>query len=208
MSLQDQEPCDPLPEFVSATVDELVTLAPVAGACGKGDLEALLSRFTSFEASPPVDQGYERILITKDESWVPASGRSVKAGNLRFNLGTLLEAIASGVSAAFTVSAVPIVAILTGLVAVRQLLRAAEVDLAEREALVMWSAWSCEQRGKPTTTEAIGQCAAEEATRVGSTLRPSRAEVQHSLERLQKIGAIRRVPDGSWETREAVVVQT
>jgi len=208
MSLQDQEPCDPLPEFVSATVDELVTLAPVAGACGKGDLEALLSRFTSFEASPPVDQGYERILITKDESWVPASGRSVKAGNLRFNLGTLLEAIASGVSAAFTVSAVPIVAILTGLVAVRQLLRAAEVDLAEREALVMWSAWLCEQRGKPTTTEAIGQCAAEEATRVGSTLRPSTAEVQHSLERLQKIGAIRRVPDGSWETREAVVVQT
>jgi len=208
MSLQHQEPREPLPEFVSETADEVMQLRSGVSAPGRGDIEALLTRFMSFEAGTPIDQGYERILVSKGEHWVPTSGRSVKLGNLRFNLGTLFEAIASGVSAGFAATTVPIVAVFTGLLAIRKLRRAAEVDLSEREALVIWCVWSCEQRGIPATTEEIRQCGLKEATRVGSALQPSIAEVQNSLERLEKIGAIRRAEDGSWETHEAVIVQT
>jgi hypothetical protein len=207
MPAEDQGPYEPLPEFISETADEVIRLAPAAGISDKSNLQAMLTRFTSFEASEPIDQGYERIIITKDKNWVPASGHSVKLGNLRFNLGTLLEAIASGVSAGFTI-ATPILAIFTGLVAIRQLVRAAKVDLSEREALVIWSIWSCEQRGKAATTEEIRQVGIQEAARVGSTLQPSTAEVEQSLNRLEKIGAILDAGEGSWETREAVIVQT
>lgn len=201
-----REPKDPLTEFISEASAAAMTAglaAPPAGA----DVAALLSRFTSFEADAPADQGYERILLIKDPAWFPESGNSVKPGNLRFNLGTLFEAIASGVAAGFSVGT-PIVAVLTGLLAIRQLIRAATVDLSDRDALVIWSLWSCERRGDPATIEMIRSRALAEAAQVGSATRPSAAEIEHSLDRLARLGTVRQAKDGTWETREAVTVRT
>lgn len=87
-------------------------------------------------------------------------------------------------------------------------MQAAKVDLSDREALVIWSVWVCEQRGDSPTTERIRLRGLAEAARVGSAFQASAAEVEHSLERLEKIGAIRRAGGGSWETRETVIVRT
>jgi hypothetical protein len=204
----NEEAEDPLTEFVFEATNEVMNASPGAKPATRADIEKLLTRFTSFEAGAPVDQGYERILITKAGNWIPASGRSVKPGNLRFNLGTLFEAIASGVAASFAASTTPIVAVFTGLLAIRELMQAAKVDLSEREALVIWSLWSCEQQGVSPTTERIRLRGLAEAARVGSALQLSAVEVEHSLERLEQIGAARRVGSESWETRESVTVRT
>jgi hypothetical protein len=201
-------PSEALREFAAEVAEEAVKTPLGSAAPDKTEVEALLTRFTSFAAAAPADQGYERILVNKSDNWIPASGRSLKPGNLRFNLGTLLEAIAGGVSLGFAAVTVPIVAVFTGILAMRQLVRATEVELSEREALVIWAVWSSEQSGTPTTTDEIQQSCLREAARVGSTLRLTAGEVLHSLEQLEKIGAIRPIEEDAWETREAVVVRT
>lgn len=93
-----EEPQDTLTEFISETTNAVMKAVSGDEPPTRADIETLLTRFTSFESDTPVDQGYERVLITKADNWIPASGRSVKPGNLRFNLGTLFEASVSGVA--------------------------------------------------------------------------------------------------------------
>jgi len=168
----------------------------------------LLHDCVRFDEQPPPTAGLERVYIEKSEKWVPRSGKSVKAGNLRFNLGKLLEAGVSGAGTYFTSLVHPVFAIFTGIVVLRNLVKAATVDLTDDDAWVLWAIWDCEQRGKDCTVAAIQSSITEEATRVGSPTRMTLEEVQAGLDRLEKIRAARKGTDGMWEVIESVVVKT
>jgi hypothetical protein len=159
------------------------------------------------EPDEPIDQGLERIEIKKDAQWVPASGKSVKPGNLRFNLGKLFEVVVSGIGVAAGAAVHPILAVLSGLVAVRSLVGAASVELKETEALVIWALWRVEQDGGKREPEKVLEYASREAERVGDSRRMSLAQVEASLMVLEKIRAVRHKGE-EWSTTETVVVKT
>jgi hypothetical protein len=169
--------------------------------------ERILRDCVRFEEGSPSAARMDRAYIVKEAGWMPRSGKSVKPGNLRFNLGKLLEASVSGVGAYIASLANPIFGVFTGIVAFRSLLSAATVELTEDDAWVLWAAWCCQQKAGPADAASIEASVHEEAKRVGHPSRMSQAEVLASLKRLEKIGGLHCI-DGEWEVVETVVVKT
>lgn len=199
---------DPPSGLVRAAVDAALKASPGTEAPTRADLERIVRQYTSVRVKDaPVRPGVERIIIDASDTRPPTSGRSVKLRNLRFNLGTLLEAVSSGVAAVLAASVSPLTAILTGLLAIRELVQAATVKLTEREALAIWSLWSCEQRGEQPTAETILSRCLADAAQFGAPFPTTGPEVGRVLDRLRRIGAIRRLPDGTWQTVETVAAR-
>lgn len=165
----------------------------------------VLGAVAHFDVEPADGAKVERVSIDKGPTWVPLSGRSVKPGNLRLNLGKLFETVVSGAGVYFTALTNPIFAIFTGLVACRMLVRAATVNLTSDDAFVMWAAWRAEQQGEAVTAATVLAAVDAEALRVGYSSRLSMPQVVASLERLERIGAVVANRD-TWQTRESVVV--
>jgi hypothetical protein len=198
-------PLELLAEEVSATLQG----APAVSLGATTDNAAwVVSEFASFSTEPPTaGPGFDRIVLKKDAAWLPASGKSVKAGNLRFNLGKLFESAVSGAGVYFTAVTNPIFAVFTAIVAVRSLVKAATVDLEERDAWVLWAVWMTQGQGNTVDEAAILASIREQGQRYGHDVEMSPGEVAVRLGRLEKINAI-RLRGGEWEVIETIVVAT
>jgi hypothetical protein len=193
-----------LTEEVTATME---SSSGNLSAVRKKEVQEVLSEFADFSESADTGPGYDRIVIKKDSKWLPMSGKSVKAGNLRFNLGKLFESAVSSAGVYFTSVAHPIFAVFTGIVALRSLMKAATVEIEERDAWVLWALWISQQHSGASDSATILQRLNEEGQRYGKAIDMSVKEVETRLERLEKIRAV-RLRDGQWGVVEAVIVST
>jgi len=191
--------------------DEVVSALTSADAVPETRLQEardVVGEFTSFEEGEGgVAPGYERILLKKDTAWLPGKSKSVKAGNLRFNLGKLFESAVGGAGVYFTALIHPIFAVFVGIVALRSLVDAATVELEERDAWVVWAAWTGSQRGELGDAPTILQRLRAEGERLGTDVTMTVEELSARLARLEKIGAV-RLEDGEWRVIETVQVRT
>ena len=200
----DEDPREVLAEEVSAAVGEALPIAdPVAE-----DAAAIVMEFTAFdtEALPDVP-GFDRIVLKKEASWLPASGKSVKAGNLRLNLGKLFESAVSGVGVYFTAVSNPVFAVFTAIVALRSLVKAATVEIEERDAWILWAVWVTAGHGEAADEQGILRSLHEQGQRYGHAVEMSPDELRMRLGRLEKIRAIQS-RSGEWEVIETLVVTT
>jgi hypothetical protein len=198
------DPTDALKE------DVLLGLAHEAAGVRAEDrarVDQVISNFVRFEEGTAPTPSLERIYISKGPRWIPSSGKSVKPGNLRLNLGKLFETLVSGVGVGLGAASHPIFAVFAGIVALRSLVKASTIKLTQDDALIAWATWTCEQRNLEASTQNIQALANDEATRVGYPSRLTLEEATVSLENLQRINAVRKQEE-TWEMIESVVVRT
>jgi hypothetical protein len=167
----------------------------------------MVLQFSSFEESKPSGSELERVYLRKDSKWLPTSGKSIKPGNLRFNLGQLFEAIVGGAGAATSALTSPILGALVGIVAARKLVEAATIDLDQDDASVLWAVWLCKQKGQVTNVSAIHSALMEECARLGEDTRETEQAVAASLRNLARVGTVRE-SNGAWELLEMITVET
>ncbi|MGI9376002.1 MAG: hypothetical protein ACR2PC_07915 [Tsuneonella suprasediminis] len=197
-----EEPVDVLAEDVTDKLREHASLTQAQ----LSSVRSIVEEFTEFDKVHSVP-GYSRVILKKDDAWLPRTGKSIKPGNLRFNLGKLFESAVSGAGVYFTAVTQPIFAIFVGLVALKSLVDSASIDLDEGEAWVLWASWIGSQKVGANETADILATLRLEAKRLGSDIDMTLSEAEAKLRRLQDIGAVRRESDG-WVVIETVQVVT
>lgn len=134
-------------------------------------------------------------------------GASTKPGNIRLNLGKLMEAVASSTLAAVSATQAPWTAPFAALVIWTSLWRAAEVPVSETEAGVLYVMWLHKNEDRDVLDVGLLQKCNAMLHKYG---RPplSSQQLNQALRKLSKIGTIERSPRGPelWWLREWVRV--
>lgn len=134
-------------------------------------------------------------------------GKSTKAGNIKLNIGKLLEAVASGILTATGAAQLPVTVPLAALVIWCSLWRTAQVDISESDASVLYTMWVHKNADRDVLEEGLLEKCNSLLTKYE---RPSlsKASLRSSLKNLEKIEAIAASPRGTaiWWLREWVQV--
>lgn len=128
-------------------------------------------------------------------------GRSTKPGNVVLNMRKLVVAIASGALTLVGATAAPWMLLLGGLVVWESLWSAAEIQLGESEAAVLWAMWI--SRDKDNNTVRKAEVAEVVNSELGKCGKPAlaQADIETALSRLKTIDCIAIAedhPDSYW----------
>jgi hypothetical protein len=135
-------------------------------------------------------------------------GRSTKTGNIKLNIGKLLDAVAAGVIVAVDAAKDPLTVPLAALVIWNSLWRAAQVTISETEAGVLYTMWLNKSTEHDVPDEGLlEKCNAllDKYDRPMLTKRRLR-EALKTLERIETIERSPRDPKKMWWLREWVRV--
>lgn len=177
--------------------------AELAEAAGE-----IVAAFASFRA-PTVDGSESPPTLDFLRVGRPGSGGgySFKPGNVRLNLGNLMETLASGTLTIAGVVAVPWAWPLAALVVWRDLDRRATVPLSEHEAALLWTMWlrADDDRTMPDS-DLLGSCNEEIAKHGGQPL--NQGDVDIALQKLERIRCIERFKQdpSRWWLREWISI--
>lgn len=109
------------------------------GTPDSGDLsKAILDSYISTRPPEAPRVEIEFVVIGRMGS---GGGQSTKAGNIKLNIGKLLEALAAGVIGVVGVAQAPFTAPFAALLIWNSLWRCAEVTISETEASVLYTMW-------------------------------------------------------------------
>ncbi len=168
---------------------------------------AILDAVLSHEPEGDFEPGLNRIVIVRHGKWQPPKGVSIKPGNIRFNLGALIEVALSG--AGVTVSAAttsPIATILAGLLVLKSLFNSLAVSLDQSDAAVLWGIWLLTERGQKATSASIANMIADEIVPVAGRLEVSQSTIEALIPKLIDFGCIEEV-EGGYQPIEEVIVK-
>lgn len=155
---------------------------------------------------PPEEPERFMHLITMS-SMGSGGAKSTKPGNVRLNIGDLIEAIASGVLTGVGAVQVPWTAPFAALVVWRSLRRAAQVEISETEAAVLYTMWAHKDGNREVPDAGLLEKCNSLLKKYG---RPelSKELLSKSLNSLENIASIQRSPKRAdmWWLREWVSV--
>jgi len=158
------------------------------------------------DITPPEKEEVFMHYITASSFSGRGGGRSVKAGNIRLNIGKLLEAVSSGVFTIVSVNtspwAIPFAAILLW----RSLWKTVEIDITEIEVVVLINLHRL-KNNKKIVEKSLEEILAEVNKTVGKYERPniSKSDLSNALKQLESIDSIDKNNDG-WFIREWVKI--
>jgi hypothetical protein len=123
-------------------------------------------------------------------------GKSTKAGNIRLNIGTLMEAVANGALGVFSAKDHPMTIPFAALLLCNSLWRTATVTISEMDAAVLYVMWV--RKGVERTIAETGllDLCNEHLSKYGRSPL-SAQDLRRSLSGLEKLGTIKR----SWKDK-------
>jgi hypothetical protein len=127
-------------------------------------------------------------------------GRSVKPGNIRLNMGALIEAVAGGALSAVGVVHFPFTASFAAIILWNSVWRAVKVDITENDAAVLYVMWTDRDENDEVTNENLLQRCNTHLEFVQRQPLSAR-DIAHSLDTLGKIQTIKRSrfrPENWW----------
>ena len=153
----------------------------------------------------------EKPKISLDLVTLNPSGRggtkSIKPGNIVFNLGILIEGIANGTLIGASVCQIPWLAPFGLLLLYRSFLKASTIEITENEASLLYTMWVFRDKGcNKISQNNLREHINEILTKYGRKVIMQK-EVNISLNRLEKIGCIERSENNIWFLRERVIVK-
>lgn len=166
--------------------------------------DAIFDSFIS--TTPPEAKRYVTHLIVLGPMG-DGGGQSTKAGNIKLNIGKLLEAVASGVLTAAGAVQLPITAPLAALVIWCSLWRTAQVPISEADGAVLYTMWVQKNADRDVHEAGLLERCNELLKKYEKHPITARS-LQQSLTSLAKIEAIEASPRGAgmWWLREWVRV--
>jgi len=121
-------------------------------------------------------------------------GRSTKAGNIRLNIGSLFNAVSSGVFTVISAAQAPWAIPFAGILLWNSIWQSVKVDLSENDAVTLWAMWQVKDANKLVSEEDIKGAVDRHAAKYQrSTL--SEADIKFALKNLSAIGCIERSRD-------------
>lgn len=161
----------------------------------------------NYTTSAIPESNLDRIVVKKEERWLPSSGVSFRPGHVRFNLGALFEVIVSTAAAAVAATTSPPAAILAGILVIRSLVKCMEIQLTEDDALVIWAMWKCDQKGIPLQAQSVISCvnAEIESTKQREPMQASAVEA--ALDKLVRLSVLQNC-NGNYIINDEVIVTT
>ncbi len=157
---------------------------------------------TAVRITPPEKEPIVMDLVTLNTSG-RGGGRSTKPGNIFLNIGSLIDAVSSGVFTFAALTQMPWAAPLALLLLWNNMWRSCQVRLSEAEAVTLWVMWEGRDPKNRVKLEDIKPAA---DTHADKYQRPKMSEkdIEHALENLRSIGCIDLVDPESntWWLRE------
>jgi hypothetical protein len=166
--------------------------------------EAVLSDFASVDVrSSTVSSGD---LPTVKYREVPHGARTVKLINIRFNVGTLLDAVAQSASAAAG-GKTRLELIVAAVVTIRALINAMAVALEPSDALVLYVMWHLSgDKSAIRLYESVAAAVRDAHLRYSAGDVPGTHALDASLKRLMELGCIERVGRDGYRVVEEVIL--
>ncbi len=188
----------------------LESLADALRRCGVSESEVRRlaeTIFGSYISTQPPEAARHTVHFVTLSQMGTGGGQSTKAGNIKLNIGKLMEAVASGVLTIVDAVQLPLTAPLAALVVWVSLRRTAQVSISETDASVLYTMWAYKNADRDVPNEGLLERCNALLAKYG---RPqiSAQMLQRSLKTLEQIDTIERSPrnSGMWWLREWVRV--
>jgi len=147
----------------------------------------------SVSITPPEKKAMVIEMITMHPSG-RGGGRSTKAGNIRLNIGSLFNAVASGVFTVTSAAQAPWAIPFAGILLWNSIWQMVKVDLSENDAVTLWAMWQVKDANKLVSEGDIKDAVDRHAEKYQrSTL--SEADIKFAIKNLSAIGCIKRPRD-------------
>tara|TARA_R110001592_G_C13149786_1_gene748072 strand:- start:1493 stop:2113 length:621 start_codon:yes stop_codon:yes gene_type:complete len=158
------------------------------------------------QTSPPEEENHQVHLIIMGHMG-RGGGRSTKPGNIRLNIGKLMEAIASGVLTTVGAVQLPFTAPFAALLVWCSLLRSTQVAITETEGCVLYVMWVYKNQDRDIEKSTLLTLCNGLLEKYDKPLL-TQGVLNESLSALQKIRAIETSPRSSakWWLRERAQV--
>ncbi len=144
----------------------------------------------SVRITPPEKKAMVMELITMHPSG-RGGGKSTKAGNIRLNIDSLFNAVASGVFTVISAAQAPWAIPFAGILLWNSIWQCVKVDLSENDAVTLWAMWKVKDENKLVSEEDIKGAVDSHAQKYQ---RPtlSEADIKFAIKNLSTIGCIER----------------
>jgi len=188
----------------------LESLTGTLRTCGASESDVSRLAETIFgsyiSSQPPEAAGHTLHLVTLSHMGA-GGGQSTKAGNIKLNIGKLMEAVASGILTAVGAVQLPLTVPLAALVVWASLWRTAQVPISETDASVLYTMWTYKNTDRDVPDEGLLDRCNALLEKYGRQ-KISAQMLQRSLKTLEQIDTIERSPRNSsmWWLREWVRV--
>ncbi len=142
------------------------------------------------DVSPPEKEQFTLELMTFRNDG-RGGGRSRKPGNIRFNMGKLVEAVSAGVITAVGAIQAPITIPFAALVLWNSIWRCVDVELSEADAALVYVMWMHQESDRYVAEQGLQQKLNDHLEKYGRQSM-SEYDMKHSMEKLEKIGSIKK----------------